>query len=76
MISLEFEFLIMFSKLCHTCNSEGDFQGFVAFVLSDIKTLTHSCQILAILARSAVLSMAGVKSILKSHVCTIKPFGV
>jgi hypothetical protein len=67
-ISLVSASFITFSKASQICFSDGVLHGFEAFVLSENKSLTPSCHILAILARSAGLSIAGLKSILKSQV--------
>ena len=63
------------SRLSQIVFSEGVRPGLIAFVDSHKSTLTHSCHSLAIFAISAGLSIAGVKSILKSHVNTINHFG-
>ena len=56
--------------------SLGVCHGVLAFVDSPRYNFTHSCPILEIFPKSAGLSIAGTKSILKSHEWTIFPFGV
>jgi hypothetical protein len=75
-ITLQEMFLTTFSKFSQI--SFSLFAGLVdqLFKLSHIYNLTHSFHILAILFKSAGLSIAGVKSTLKSAVLNINHLGV
>jgi hypothetical protein len=73
---LDFVFWINSSKFSQICFSDTDRHFLFAHKESQIYNFTHSAQILAILAKSAGLSIAGVWSILKSAESKINHFGV
>jgi hypothetical protein len=73
---LFFVFWINSSKFSQICFSETDRHFLLAQSESQIYSFTHSAQILAIFAKSAGLSIAGVWSILKSAESKINHFGV
>jgi hypothetical protein len=62
---------IIFSRFSQITASEVENHFLIDHVESDKSRFTHLLQISQIRARSAGLSKAGVKSILKSQVCTI-----
>jgi hypothetical protein len=69
-------FLIVFSKFSQISFSLLGFHLEAVHRLSQIYNFTHSLPILAILLKSAGLSIAGEKSTLKSAVLNISHFGV
>ncbi|MBQ9553498.1 hypothetical protein IJU97_00590 [bacterium] len=67
---------MILSKFSPIIFSETECHGLLAFVDSQRYILTPSCPILEIFHKSAGLSIAGVKSILKSQEKTRSPLGV
>jgi hypothetical protein len=67
---------MILSKFSQIIFSETECPGLFALVDSHKYILTHSCPILEIFHKSAGLSIAGVKSILKSPENTNNPLGV